>query len=50
MTSNTEPTNNDDDGRDDPLEDSRPPGAGTKEGSPDHSRDKPFDEEPQAAE
>jgi hypothetical protein len=33
----------------DPLEDSRPPGAGTKEGSAKTGRERPFDEEPQTA-
>lgn len=49
MTTENESTTGDD-GRDNQLENSRPPGAGKKEGLPDHSRDQPFDEEPQSAE
>lgn len=49
-TTNDGPTNGGNDGRDDSLEDSRPPGAGGKEGSADHSRDRPFEEEPQTSE
>ena len=50
MTTNQPRNDETDSDRDDPLENSRPPGGGKKEGSPMTGRERPFDEEPESAE